>query len=147
MDLVDPPERRPVPSPGGDRLTVIVPAYDEAASLADTVLSLQGQTSPPREIIVDDDGSTDGTGEVARALGATVLRPPANTGSKAGAQTFALRHKLPAWPRNVAGPGAARISSGLALALAIAIAAAMRLGGLPHDLPYSYFGDELQFVR
>jgi poly-beta-1,6-N-acetyl-D-glucosamine synthase len=75
---------------GGDRLTVLVPAYNEAASLADTILSLQGQTSPPREIIVIDDGSTDGTGEVARSLGVTVLRPPANTGSKAGAQNFAL---------------------------------------------------------
>jgi biofilm PGA synthesis N-glycosyltransferase PgaC len=44
----------------------------------------------PREIIVVDDCSTDGTGEVARALGVTVVRPPANTGSKAGAQNVAL---------------------------------------------------------
>jgi poly-beta-1,6-N-acetyl-D-glucosamine synthase len=71
-------------------LTVIVPAYNEAKSLAGTILSLQQQTAPPREIIVIDDGSTDGTGEVARSLGVTVLRPPANTGSKAGAQNFAL---------------------------------------------------------
>lgn len=74
--------------PGG--LTVIVPAYNEAEFVADTVRSLQAQTVPPDEIIVVDDGSTDGTGQVARALGVTVLRPPANTGSKAGAQNFAL---------------------------------------------------------
>lgn len=37
-----------------------------------------------------DDGSTDGTGEIAAAAGATVIRPPVGTGSKAGAQTFAL---------------------------------------------------------
>src|SRR6266566_9226224 len=72
-------------------LTVIVPAYNEAASVADTIRSLQAQTAPPREIIVVDDCSTDGTGDVARALGVTVVRPPTNTGSKAGAQSFGLR--------------------------------------------------------
>ena len=71
-------------------VTVIVPAYNEAATLGDTLRSLQSQTAPPQEIIVIDDCSTDGTGDVARALGVTVVRPPANTGSKAGAQTFAL---------------------------------------------------------
>ena len=75
---------------GGPLLTVIVPAYNEAGSIAETVQSLQQQTSPPWEIIVVDDCSTDATGEVARGLGVTVLRPPANTGSKAGAQTFTL---------------------------------------------------------
>src|SRR6266513_3921415 len=73
-------------------LTVIVPAFNEAASVADTIRSLQAQSAPPREIIVVDDCSTDGTADVARALGVIVVRPPANTGSKAGAQTFALRY-------------------------------------------------------
>lgn len=73
-------------------LTVIVPAYNEADHIADTVRSLQEQTRPPEVIIVVDDFSDDGTGEIAAALGATVLRPPANTGSKAGAQNFALEH-------------------------------------------------------
>lgn len=71
-------------------LTVIVPAYNEAESVADTVRSLQEQTLSPAEILVVDDCSTDGTGEVAAALGVQVLRPPANTGTKAGAQSFAL---------------------------------------------------------
>jgi cellulose synthase/poly-beta-1,6-N-acetylglucosamine synthase-like glycosyltransferase len=76
----------------GADVTVIVPAYNEAASVADTIRSLQAQTEPPREIIVVDDCSTDDTGDVARGLGATVVRPSSNTGSKAGAQTFGLRH-------------------------------------------------------
>jgi poly-beta-1,6-N-acetyl-D-glucosamine synthase len=71
-------------------LTVIVPAYNEAASVADTIRSIQRQTVPVAEIVVVDDCSTDGTGEVARRCGVTVLRPPANTGSKAGAQNYAL---------------------------------------------------------
>jgi cellulose synthase/poly-beta-1,6-N-acetylglucosamine synthase-like glycosyltransferase len=76
----------------GRNLTVIVPAYNEAASLRDTVVSLQSQTVPPAEIIVVDDCSTDGTNAVAQSLGVTVLRPARNTGSKAGAQNCALPH-------------------------------------------------------
>src|SRR5205809_6696858 len=71
-------------------LTVIVPAFNEAEHVADTIRSLQSQSVPPREIIVVDDGSTDGTGEVARALGVMVLRPERNTGSKAYAQNHGL---------------------------------------------------------
>ena len=91
--------KRNVVAPPGPRLafagrdvTVIVPAYNEAASVADTIRSLQVQTERPAEIIVVDDCSTDGTGDVACALGVTVVRPPRNTGSKAGAQNYALRH-------------------------------------------------------
>ncbi len=83
-----PPPGRPSVADAG--LTILVPAYNEAASIADTVLSLQRQTRPPEEIIVIDDFSTDDTGEIARGLGVTVMRPPQNTGSKAGAQMFAL---------------------------------------------------------
>src|SRR5215831_15135266 len=72
------------------RLTVIIPAYNEANFVGDTIRSLQEQTVPPDEIILVDDGSTDGTGDVGRRAGITVVRPPCNTGSKAGAQTFAL---------------------------------------------------------
>jgi cellulose synthase/poly-beta-1,6-N-acetylglucosamine synthase-like glycosyltransferase len=71
-------------------VTVIVPAYNEGATLADTLISLRTQTVAPREILVVDDCSTDDTAEVARRLGARVVRPSENTGSKAGAQSFAL---------------------------------------------------------
>jgi biofilm PGA synthesis N-glycosyltransferase PgaC len=72
------------------RLTAIVPAYNEAPTVAETVRSLREQTLPPDLILVVDDCSSDATGEVARAEGANVIRPSANRGSKAGAQTFAL---------------------------------------------------------
>jgi biofilm PGA synthesis N-glycosyltransferase PgaC len=71
-------------------LTVIVPAYNEADHIADTIRSLQNQIVQVEEIIVVDDCSTDGTGDAARACGVTVIRPPQNTGTKAGAQNFAL---------------------------------------------------------
>jgi len=73
-------------------VTVIVPAYNEAATIAETIRSIQGQTVQTAALIVVDDGSTDGTGDLARAAGATVIRPEANTGSKAGAQNAALVH-------------------------------------------------------
>lgn len=71
-------------------LTVIVPAFNEADSIADTVRSLQEQTLKTAEIIVVDDCSPDNTGDIARKMGVTVLRPDENTGSKAGAQNLAL---------------------------------------------------------
>lgn len=73
-------------------VTIIIPAFNEAASVADTIKSLQAQTLTPTEIIVVDDCSTDGTGAIAAAQGARVVRPATNTGSKAGAQTFALQY-------------------------------------------------------
>jgi biofilm PGA synthesis N-glycosyltransferase PgaC len=71
-------------------VTVIVPAYNEAEHVADTIRSLLEQDVRPARVLVVDDCSTDSTAEVARAAGAEVVRPERNTGSKAGAQTFAL---------------------------------------------------------
>jgi len=73
-------------------LTVLIPAYNEADSIVDTIRSIQDQTVVPSEIIVIDDFSTDSTGELANACGVTVIRPPSNTGSKAGAQNYAMGH-------------------------------------------------------
>ena len=83
------PERAPVRRPA-DELTVVIPAYNEAASVADTVRSVLAQTTPPARVVVVDDCSTDGTGELARLAGAEVVAPEHNTGSKAGAQNLAL---------------------------------------------------------
>jgi poly-beta-1,6-N-acetyl-D-glucosamine synthase len=71
-------------------LTVLIPAYNEGASIESTVRSVLEQTCAPARVIVIDDCSDDDTGDVARALGVEVLRPRANTGSKAGAQNYAL---------------------------------------------------------
>ncbi len=71
-------------------LTVLVPAYNEASTIADTLRSLQVQSLPPDEVIVIDDCSTDNTFEIAKTFGVTVVRPPKNTGTKAGAQNYGL---------------------------------------------------------
>ena len=73
-------------------LTVLIPAYNEAESIVDTIRSIQTQSLVPSDIVVIDDFSTDDTGNLARSCGVTVIRPPSNTGSKAGAQNFALQN-------------------------------------------------------
>lgn len=73
------------------KLTVIIPAYNEGASVVDTIKSLKAQTCVPDEIIVIDDCSTDDTYAKAKSQGVKVIRPPKNTGSKAGAQSYALQ--------------------------------------------------------
>jgi biofilm PGA synthesis N-glycosyltransferase PgaC len=78
-------------------LSVIVPAYNEANSIADTIRSLQSQTLKPAEIIVVDDCSTDETANVIHDFDVTVLTPIKNTGSKAGAQNFALGQVETEW--------------------------------------------------
>jgi glycosyltransferase involved in cell wall biosynthesis len=60
-------------------VSVLVPAYNEASRIKDTV---QAVLSIPEvaEVVVVDDGSTDATAEVARASGARVIRLPRNKG-------------------------------------------------------------------
>jgi predicted dehydrogenase len=50
-------------------LTVLVPAYNEGASILDTIRSLQDQTRPvDRIIVIDDCSSLDGAGVVTETL-------------------------------------------------------------------------------
>lgn len=49
-------------------VSVIIPAYNAAATIARALQSVTAQTLKPRQVIVIDDGSGDGTVETARAL-------------------------------------------------------------------------------
>jgi glycosyltransferase involved in cell wall biosynthesis len=72
------------------RFSVIIPAYNGAATLARAIASVRTQTLPPHEIIVVDDGSTDATSDVARSFGAVVrLIAQANRGVAAARNTGA----------------------------------------------------------
>jgi glycosyltransferase involved in cell wall biosynthesis len=76
------------------RCLAIIPAYNEAASVADVVRSLR-RHAPGFDALVVDDGSTDATAQVARAAGARVVRHPFNLGIGGAVQSgyrFALEH-------------------------------------------------------
>lgn len=57
-------------------VSVIIPARNEARNIARCVRSVIGTAYPNVEVIVVDDQSTDGTGDIARELGATVIETP-----------------------------------------------------------------------
>lgn len=60
------------------RASVIIPMYNAAGVIDRCLEAVRCQTLPrdQYEVIVVDDGSTDGTGDRAAALGVTVLRQP-----------------------------------------------------------------------
>ncbi len=61
----------------------LIPAYDAVSTLAPVIE--EARLSLP--VVVVDDGSVDGTGELAARLGATVLRHPQNRGKGAALKT------------------------------------------------------------
>ena len=53
-------------------VSVIIPVWNGERFLAEAVTSVLDQTYPPHEVIVIDDGSTDGSKEVAKRFGVPV---------------------------------------------------------------------------
>jgi glycosyltransferase involved in cell wall biosynthesis len=76
------------------RVLVIVPAKDEQESLGATLDELRA-AAPGFDVLVVDDGSTDGTARVARERGLPVVRHAVNLGVGGALQTgfrWALAH-------------------------------------------------------
>jgi glycosyltransferase involved in cell wall biosynthesis len=72
----------------------VVPAYNEQENISRVIDSLH-RHAPEFDVLVVDDGSSDNTGDVARAAGATVARHPFNLGIGGAVQTgfiYALQH-------------------------------------------------------
>lgn len=68
----------PVPDSDNRRVSVIVPTRDSAEVIERCVRSVLSQSRPPDEVIICDGGSSDGTQDVARSLGAVVVDNPPN---------------------------------------------------------------------
>ncbi len=57
-------------------LTIVIPAYQSAEHLPRCLAALMASTRAPEEILLVDDGSTDGGADVARAAGIRVIAVP-----------------------------------------------------------------------
>jgi glycosyltransferase involved in cell wall biosynthesis len=79
-----------------DRVSVVIPAFDAEATLADTLRSVLAQTYPQVEILVVDDGSHDRTAALATSIAEAearvqVLTATANSGRPAVPRNRGLR--------------------------------------------------------
>lgn len=68
-------------------LSIIIPAYNEEASIGNTVLRIQELNLPGSEILVVNDGSKDATARVAEAAGARVISHAYNIGNGAAVKS------------------------------------------------------------
>lgn len=71
-------------------VSVVMPVYNRERYVAEAIESLLGQSYRPLEIVVVDDGSTDGSADVARRYGPTVRCELQPHGGIAAARNRAL---------------------------------------------------------
>jgi glycosyltransferase involved in cell wall biosynthesis len=72
----------PVPPIAVPKVSAVIPACNERPTIAGVISPLLAHPAID-EVIVVDDSSTDGTAELARSLGATVISLPYNSGKAA----------------------------------------------------------------
>lgn len=84
--------RRMVKPPLGDRLespvTVIIATYNRSKYIAQSLASVLGQSRPPAQVIVVDDGSTDDTQNVLAAYDDRIEYIRKKNGGKSTALNF-----------------------------------------------------------
>lgn len=79
----------------GLRIGVLIPCYNEALHIENVI---KGVLQYAPEVIVVDDGSRDGTGDLAKQCGATVIRHPVNKGKGEALKTgFSLIREKIGW--------------------------------------------------
>lgn len=78
-----------------ETVTIVLPAFNEAAVIGRVVTELKA-AAPWHEVLVVDDGSSDGTGTAAADAGARVVRHPYNKGNGASVKT-AIRSATSEW--------------------------------------------------
>ncbi len=68
-------------------VSIIIPAFNESKSLAELIGKIRALKLAQAEIIVVDDGSIDGTADIALSAGASVVRHPYNIGNGAAVKS------------------------------------------------------------
>jgi glycosyltransferase involved in cell wall biosynthesis len=100
-------------------VSVVIPAYNEAAVIGPVVASLIA-AAPWHEVVVVDDGSTDGTGAAAEAAGARVISHPYNKGNGAAVKS-AIRAARGEWVLVTDGDGQHRPADVVAVAARLGV--------------------------
>lgn len=80
-----------------NEVSVIIPAFNAGSYLAAAIESVLAQTFPPGEIIVVDDGSTDGTAKIAEQFGAPVICHRRAHNGIAATRNFGIRVARGIW--------------------------------------------------
>src|ERR1700753_3887572 len=75
-----------------DDITVVVPVYNGALHLAETISSVLAQTLRPASIVVVDDGSHDGTAQVARQFAQDIRYVKQDHAGAAKARNTGMEH-------------------------------------------------------
>lgn len=78
-------------------ISVIVPVYNGGELLARAVTSVLKQTRPPDELILVDDGSTDGRARVVARMGASIRYIHQKNGGCSAARNSGLAHASGEW--------------------------------------------------
>lgn len=68
-------------------VSIIIPVFNEAETLASLIEKIRALRLPRSEIIIVDDGSTDGSADIALNAGASVIRHPYNIGNGAAVKS------------------------------------------------------------
>jgi glycosyltransferase involved in cell wall biosynthesis len=78
-------------------VSAIIPAYNAARTVGRAIESCLSQTCPPIEVLVVDDGSTDGTAKVVADFGAAVRLERKPNGGPAAARNYAAQFARGDW--------------------------------------------------
>ncbi|WP_205647943.1 glycosyltransferase family 2 protein [Actinomadura rubteroloni] len=81
--------------PAEMRVTVLIPAHNEAKQITETIASLRLQRRPPDHIVVIADNCTDDTAGLAQLCGVEIVGTRGNKHKKAGALNQVLDSLLP----------------------------------------------------
>lgn len=83
---------KPSPHPS---ISAYIPCYNNAPTISQVIRSVQEQTWPVSEFFIIDDGSTDDSAAIARALGIRVISHPKNLGRGAARARAMVEAKYP----------------------------------------------------
>jgi len=73
-------------------VSVLIGAFDAAPYLGEAIESVIGQSYRPLELVVVDDGSTDGTGDIARSYGDSLTYVRQENAGNGAARNRAVEH-------------------------------------------------------